>query len=269
MSFVRMAARRDAPSHKRRGFRPGELRFRLRDPGYLPHLGLARGDRFPGATVGLRARYSSNRRRFRGKKAYPPSRPCLFLTANIMMISFAVYSGLFSESSRSVLRYFSYPLLVMAGVVLFYTGLPIFQRGLAALRYRSPSMDTLIALGASSAYLYSAVQVTRGSPHLYFDTASMLVTFVLFGRYAEILARERVAGGIGEIRRVTQGKVRVEEGGRQRWVAADFVQSGDGSGQRRRTRYRSIAASWREPDSSTGLSSPGSRGPWLSARETR
>lgn len=148
-------------------------------------------------------------------------------TANIMMVSLAVYSGLFFEFSRQALRYFSYPVLVAAGFVLFYSGLPTLKRGLIALRYRSPSMDSLIAIGGLSAFLYSSVQVIRGSPHLYFDTASMLVTFVLFGRYVEARARERVSTGVGKLRMMTGGKVRIEEKGRQRWIAAETVRPGD------------------------------------------
>jgi heavy metal translocating P-type ATPase len=149
------------------------------------------------------------------------------LTANIMMVSLAVYSGFFQELSRNSLNYFSYPLLVMGTFVLFYGGLPILKRGLAALSYLSPSMDTLIALGALSAYLYSVAQVARGGLHLYFDTASMLITFVLFGRYVEIRARERVSAGIGGLRRVACGKVRIDKDGREGWTGADTMRPGD------------------------------------------
>jgi heavy metal translocating P-type ATPase len=149
------------------------------------------------------------------------------LTANIMMVSLAVYSGFFREFSGNSLNYFSYPLLVMGTFVLFYGGLPILKRGMAALRYLSPSMDTLIALGALSAYLYSTMQVVRGGLHLYFDTASMLITFVLFGRYVEIRARERVSAGIGGLRRVACGKVRIDEDGREGWTGADTMRPGD------------------------------------------
>lgn len=149
------------------------------------------------------------------------------LTANIMMVSLAVYSGFLPELSQNSLPYFSYPLLAMAGFVLFYAGLPILRRGLTALRYASPTMDSLISLGALSAYIYSAVQVFRGSPHLYFDTASMLITLVLFGRYIEVRARERVSTGIGELRHLASRKVRIEEKGVQRWVGAETIGPGD------------------------------------------
>ena len=52
------------------------------------------------------------------------------LTANIMMVSMAVYAGFLSDLPQDSLRYFSYPLLVMGTFVLFYAGLPILERGL-------------------------------------------------------------------------------------------------------------------------------------------
>jgi heavy metal translocating P-type ATPase len=149
------------------------------------------------------------------------------VTANIMMISLAVYSGLFFEFPGSILRYFSYPLLGMTSFVLFYAGLPIFRRGLAALRYGSASMDTLIGIGALSAYLYSMVQVARGHAHLYLDTAAMLITLVLLGRYIETRARERLSMGVEELRRVTVGKVRIEEKEHAQWIDADLARPGD------------------------------------------
>ena len=148
------------------------------------------------------------------------------LTAQIMMVSLLLYSGFFRDLSKAVIACVSYPLFGMATAVLFYGGFPILRRGFAALRYGSPSMDTLVSLGALSSYLYSAVQVARGSLHLYFDTASMLITLVLLGRYLELRARERVSEGIAGLYRAAGGKVRTSEGEREKWVSPGEVQPG-------------------------------------------
>ncbi len=149
------------------------------------------------------------------------------LTANIMMVSFVLYSGFFGASTHAAARYFSYPLFVMATFVVFYGGLPILRRGLAGFRYLSPSMDTLVSIGVLSSYLYSSVQMLEGSPHLYFDTASMLVTFVLFGRYVELRLRDRLSSGLAELYEMREGKVRTGEGGREKWVRAGEIAPGD------------------------------------------
>jgi heavy metal translocating P-type ATPase len=149
------------------------------------------------------------------------------LTANIMMISFALYSGFFLELSAADIRYFSYPLLGMAAVVLFYGGLPILRRGAVSLFCRLPSMDTLVSLGALSSFVYSAIQVAQGALYLYFDTSSMLITFVLLGRYIETRARERTSSSVADFYRVLGGKVRIAEADGERWINADAVRRGD------------------------------------------
>jgi len=169
------------------------------------------------------------------------------LTTNIMMISMALYFGFFRDLSREVIGYFSYPLWLMATPVVFYGGLPILRRGLAGLRYGNPSMDSLISIGALAAYLYSLVQLAKGSIHLYFDTPAMLITFVLLGKYIETHARERVAAGITDLYKLAHQKVRLftatptlpdrrggglegggwREGEKEHWVPSEDVKPGD------------------------------------------
>ena len=176
------------------------------------------------------------------------------LSMNVMMISFALYAGFFRDLSQTVIGYFSFPLWLMTTPVIFYGGLPILRRAYAGLRYGSTSMDTLISAGALAAYFYSIVQMARGSLHLYFDTASMLITLVLLGKYVETHARERVSAGITDLYKLANQKVRLftptptlpyqgggdlpcgvssatpqseGEGGKERWVPSKDVKSGD------------------------------------------
>jgi len=131
------------------------------------------------------------------------------LSMNVMMISFALYAGFFRDLSQTVIGYFSYPLWLMTTPVIFYGGLPILRRAYAGLRYGRTSMDTLISVGALAAYFYSLVQMARGSLHLYFDTASMLITLVLLGKYIETHVREKVSAGITDLYKLVNQKVRL------------------------------------------------------------
>jgi len=64
----------------------------------------------------------------------------------------------------------------------------------AALRRSTTNMDVLIALGSSSAYLYSLFMVLHGAgEHLYFDTAAMILTFITLGRFLEIRSRGKTS----------------------------------------------------------------------------
>ena len=149
------------------------------------------------------------------------------LAMNVMMISLALYAGFFRDLSQTAIGYFSYPLWLMTTPVIFYGGLPILRRAFAGLRYGQTSMDTLISVGALAAYFYSLVQMSRGSLHLYFDTASMLITLVLLGKYIETHAREKVSAGITDLYKLANHKVRLFAGERERWISAGDAKPGD------------------------------------------
>ena len=150
-----------------------------------------------------------------------------FLTANIMMISFALYMGFLEDLTRQGIRYLSYPLWVLATPVIFYGGFPILRRAIVGLRYGKTTMDTLISVGALTAYIYSVLHVLKGSLHLYFDTASMLITLVLLGRTLESQAKEKISRGVTDLYRLANQKVRVSLNGKERWVSPDALRPGD------------------------------------------
>jgi len=149
------------------------------------------------------------------------------LAVNIMMISFALYSGFFRDLPAAVVAYFSYPLWLMATLALFYGGLPILRKGLAGLLHRRPTMESLIAIASLSAYFYSVYRMSQGSLYLYFDTSSMLITLVLLGRWIEIHIRGKVAAGITGLHHLTRTKVRFLDRGGERWVSSDALSPGD------------------------------------------
>ncbi len=130
------------------------------------------------------------------------------LTFNIMMMAFALYLGFFEDLTAAGIRLLSWPLWAMATPVVFYGGWPILRRGLSSLRHGSPTMEALISIGALSAYAYSFFQMLRGSLHLYFDTAAMIITLVLVGKYIELQARQKVSKGIVELYELSSRKVR-------------------------------------------------------------
>ena len=150
------------------------------------------------------------------------------LSMNAMMFSSCLYFGFVRDLTQTVKAYFSFPLLLLSAPVVFYGGMPILRKAWAGIRFRALSMDTLVAVSTLSAFLYSLIQMARGSIHVYFDTAAMLVTIVLLGRYMEMHARERVfeavRAGLDEI---GPGKVRIVENSLERWVSTRQVSPGD------------------------------------------
>ncbi len=148
------------------------------------------------------------------------------LALNAMMLSWALYTGFFHDLGDGI-QILSYPLWALSTVSVFYSGWPILRRAAVTLIHGGGSMETLIATGCLSAYGYSTVQMIRGTLHVYFDTATMLVALVLFGKVMEARARDRVAGGLNGLQRLSGGKARVAGPDRACWVPLHEVKEGD------------------------------------------
>lgn len=148
------------------------------------------------------------------------------LSLNVMMISWALYFGFFQDLGNDGVRLLTYTLWLLATPAVLYGGYPIYGKALLGLRHGAMSMETIITAGCFSAYGYSTVQMLRGDLHVYFDTATMLVTLVLFGKHLESRARERITGGIKALYRLGAGKARLERDGREHWVKVDQVEAG-------------------------------------------
>ncbi len=118
--------------------------------------------------------------------------------------------------------------LVLATPVLAWAGRRFFKGAWAELRHKSPGMNTLVALGAGSAYLYSLLVVLApglfppGTAHTYFEAAGVIVTLILLGKYLEALAKGRTQAAIQGLLKLAPKTARVltPEGEMERPVEA-------------------------------------------------
>ncbi|KAJ0457155.1 putative P-type Cu(+) transporter [Helianthus annuus] len=94
--------------------------------------------------------------------------------------------------------------VVLAGLVQFVVGKRFYLAAFRALRNRATNMDVLVALGTSAAYFYSVYALLYGAItgfwfQTYFETSPMLITFVLFGKYLENLAKGKTSDAIKKL----------------------------------------------------------------------
>lgn len=77
-------------------------------------------------------------------------------------------------------------------------GARFYRAGWASLRAKAPSMDLLVAMGTTSAYLYSFYNgFLGGDPtHLYFESSAVIITLILLGKYFEERAKNRTGEAI-------------------------------------------------------------------------
>ena len=150
-------------------------------------------------------------------------------SVNVMMLSFALYSGFFTELSEENVSYLSWPIFALANVPFFYGGRHIHRRGWAGVRSAIFTMETLISAASGSAYLYSVFNLLQGSIHLYFDTASMLITLTLLGKMLEQNARDHVLKDLSAFFALSPTKVKLADGRYPggRYAAIEMLRKGD------------------------------------------
>ncbi|MDZ4308675.1 heavy metal translocating P-type ATPase, partial [Allopontixanthobacter sp.] len=114
---------------------------------------------------------------------------------NIMLLSVSVWSG-----ANGVTRELFHWLSALIGVpVILYSGRPFFASAAMALRYRRTNMDVPISIGVLLAGGLSLYETFIGGEHAYFDSAVMLLFFLLAGRALDAAMRNRTRAGIGAL----------------------------------------------------------------------
>ena len=110
--------------------------------------------------------------------------------------------------------------------ILLYGGWP-FLRG-AAIRARraTANMDTLVALGTVTAYLFSTVELFVGGP-LYFESAALIIAFIGLGRYMESRAKLRAGNALRSLLELGAKRARAVRGGIDVLIPVDHVIVGD------------------------------------------
>ena len=124
-----------------------------------------------------------------------------FLSMQVMLFTAGLYAGTFQGIEARYANLFRGLCFLLSTPVIFYSGAPFFRGALRGARHGAFGMDALVFLGAFSAYGYSTASLVLGGD-VYFDTATMILTLVLLGRYIEAGARTRAAEGISRLVRL-------------------------------------------------------------------
>jgi Cu+-exporting ATPase len=80
--------------------------------------------------------------------------------------------------------------LVLTTPVVFWCAWPFHRAAAVNARHLASTMDTLVSIGVLAAYLYSVGALLTGQEHLYFETAAVVTTFLLVGRFLEARAKD-------------------------------------------------------------------------------
>ncbi|MBX6754668.1 MAG: copper-translocating P-type ATPase [Thermorudis peleae] len=129
-------------------------------------------------------------------------------------------------------------LLALSLPVWAYAGWRFHATALKNLRHGQFTMDTLVSLGTTAAFFYSAWNTIlprltasrlhhQASMQLYYDTATVIITLILLGRYLERRARGQTSAAVSALVRLQPSTAHVIRGGREVDIPASAVRPGD------------------------------------------
>jgi Cu+-exporting ATPase len=121
-------------------------------------------------------------------------------------------------------EYLAFALATPIQVVL---GWQFYRNSFRALARGRANMDVLVALGSSTAYLYSAVAVFLSLRRLYFDSGAMILTLITLGRWLEALAKGKASEAVSRLLSLAPEKASVIRNGVEREIPSGEVVVGD------------------------------------------
>jgi P-type Cu+ transporter len=125
--------------------------------------------------------------------------------------------------------------LILATFVQVWAGGRFYRAAWAAARHASTTMDTLVAVGTSVAFGYSAFLTLWPSlaaslgfqHHLYYETAVIIISLILMGRWLEARAKGQTSAAIQALMGLRAKTARVIRAGVEQDIAVETVQPGD------------------------------------------
>ncbi|NTU92552.1 MAG: heavy metal translocating P-type ATPase [Chlorobiaceae bacterium] len=150
-----------------------------------------------------------------------------FFSMQLMLIIAALYAGFFQGIDSTYRLAFQLLSWALATPVVFYSGFPFISNAIRAVRNRTLNMDVLVTLGSLSAYLYSIAMIFTGG-EVFFDSAAMIITFILLGRLLEAGSRLKAGSALAALAELQPREaLLVDASGRATLVPLDRVRPGD------------------------------------------
>lgn len=150
-----------------------------------------------------------------------------FASMNMMWIAVAQYAGYFSGMTQEVKTILNIAEWVLSTPVLLYSGWVFYRGAYYGLRNGAVTMDMLVVTGSTLAYFYSIYITVLEKGDAYFDSVSMIITFVLFGKFLEVLSRKHAADTLDVMSKYVPSEVSILDGETIRSISVSQVNVGD------------------------------------------
>jgi len=159
----------------------------------------------------------------------------LCFAAPVMLGSMLSMSHVFMAASPLSMVQINKLLLIASVFVMFVPGKRFFVSAYKSAKHFSADMNTLVAVGTGTAFIYSMLVVlfpelpgiNSGNGHVYFDTASTIITLILMGKLLEARAKNRTSDSIKKLLGLQPKTAIVIKDGKETEVQLDLLQIGD------------------------------------------
>ncbi len=128
---------------------------------------------------------------------------------------------------------FAISLLILSTIVLIM-GKDILKNGYKNLIHKTPNMDTLVAIGVISSYIYSifgTVMILRGNAsyvhNLYYESAAIVIFFIKIGKYIESKNKDKTKEALQELMTITPNSAVILRNEKEVTVTLDEIKKGD------------------------------------------
>lgn len=146
-----------------------------------------------------------------------------FAAMNVMLLSVSVWSGA-DGATRELFHWIS---ALIALPAIAYAGRPFFRSAWQALRHGRTNMDVPIAVGVTITAAMSLHETLVGGEHVYFESALMLLFFLLAGRALDAMMRRKVGDGVSALaRQSASGALVIDADGKGEWRKSADLEPG-------------------------------------------
>jgi len=148
-----------------------------------------------------------------------------WLIAQPLKFALSLFMDVANPPFRIDLNYFYW---ILSTPIQFVIAWPFYRNSFTSFRVGSANMDVLVVLGTSAAYFYSAVGfLFFNIDHPFWESSAALLSFILLGRYIEVVAKGRASAAVKELLQLEAKEAHVMRNGKEVTIAKDTIQKGD------------------------------------------
>lgn len=151
----------------------------------------------------------------------------VFCTMNIMWLAIAQYAGYFTGIQDEVKQLLHIAEWGLATPTLFYSGWIFFKGAFSGIKHRFINMDLLVASGATLTYVYSIYAMLTGTGETYYESVTMIVTFVLVGKFFEVQSKKSAVDTLDKLNAQVPAQATVVRGDELVSIPVEEVNIGD------------------------------------------